>query len=573
MQALESLNDSQVNDFLSGKTPLNLSMRLGDHMMLIQLQLSTVNPTNSSSSTSTTASTASATGSTNLNHPSRTRGIIRSKTSSSMSTRSTISQSTLSGSHSTNSTPIKFTNVNQLQTPEKYQHQNRNEQHSPQPSTSRMAATSNTTTTTINTTTNRQHISIHNSSSNNQINVQRDSIGLSSEEFDDLRNIVSSLGCMQNIDNNDENRNNSLVNDSDIEMENSLNDALLEQSPIKSLSNLVSGPIKTTPMKNIPMSDSAATTSIMCTDPSKAKITSCLCKTLETSSSTKGCDINCQFLRNRHQQSQQPPQTPTHHQQLSHKKLSAGPSELKSTTRSSTLLHRTLNNPITKLKSTGSNIQPQTVHLHRVGAGNLPNLRRSKSTDNITISEQGIAKMVAAKTLTNDLAVDQPISIIDTTATTVDGIKSQGTLAEASRNLTKTLRKLSKEVFTNKSDMSTFIASDETKRARTSGTSNTATGSNTAGSHQSGSAVGSVTGIGSGAVIESMRNHGRGIYSGTFSGTLNPALQDRYGRPKRDISTVIHILNDLLSATPHYSRGARISFEPAHNSRSSKYVS
>ena len=33
----------QVVDFLSGKAPLNLTMRLGDHMMLIQLQLSTVN--------------------------------------------------------------------------------------------------------------------------------------------------------------------------------------------------------------------------------------------------------------------------------------------------------------------------------------------------------------------------------------------------------------------------------------------------------------------------------------------------------------------------------------------------
>lgn len=42
MQALESLNDTQVNEFLCGKAPLNLSMRLGDHMMLIQLQLSTV---------------------------------------------------------------------------------------------------------------------------------------------------------------------------------------------------------------------------------------------------------------------------------------------------------------------------------------------------------------------------------------------------------------------------------------------------------------------------------------------------------------------------------------------------
>ncbi|XP_045474810.1 midnolin homolog isoform X1 [Harmonia axyridis] len=42
MQALESLNDTQVNEFLCGKAPLNLSMRLGDQMMLIQLQLSTV---------------------------------------------------------------------------------------------------------------------------------------------------------------------------------------------------------------------------------------------------------------------------------------------------------------------------------------------------------------------------------------------------------------------------------------------------------------------------------------------------------------------------------------------------
>jgi guanyl-specific ribonuclease Sa len=39
-----------VNDFLSGAAPLNLTMRLGDHMMLIQLQLSTVNNQMSNSS-------------------------------------------------------------------------------------------------------------------------------------------------------------------------------------------------------------------------------------------------------------------------------------------------------------------------------------------------------------------------------------------------------------------------------------------------------------------------------------------------------------------------------------------
>lgn len=58
-----------------------------------------------------------------------------------------------------------------------------------------------------------------------------------------------------------------------------------------------------------------------------------------------------------------------------------------------------------------------------------------------------------------------------------------------------------------------------------------------------------------GAIIQSMHHHGKGVYSGTFSGTLNPALQDRHGRPKRDISTIIHILNDLLCATPATTAG------------------
>ena len=39
-----------MNDFLSGAAPLNLTMRLGDHMMLIQLQLSTVNQASAASS-------------------------------------------------------------------------------------------------------------------------------------------------------------------------------------------------------------------------------------------------------------------------------------------------------------------------------------------------------------------------------------------------------------------------------------------------------------------------------------------------------------------------------------------
>ncbi len=63
-----------------------------------------------------------------------------------------------------------------------------------------------------------------------------------------------------------------------------------------------------------------------------------------------------------------------------------------------------------------------------------------------------------------------------------------------------------------------------------------------------------------GAIIESMHHHGKGVYSGTFSGTLNPALQDANGQPKRDITTIVHILNDLLCAQyKAYSSGSRSS--------------
>ena len=55
----------QVNDFLSGKAPLNLTMRLGDHMMLIQLQLSTVTPSSSRRLTNTNSNTNTSTASTN----------------------------------------------------------------------------------------------------------------------------------------------------------------------------------------------------------------------------------------------------------------------------------------------------------------------------------------------------------------------------------------------------------------------------------------------------------------------------------------------------------------------------
>ncbi|GFO19045.1 midnolin-like [Plakobranchus ocellatus] len=53
-----------------------------------------------------------------------------------------------------------------------------------------------------------------------------------------------------------------------------------------------------------------------------------------------------------------------------------------------------------------------------------------------------------------------------------------------------------------------------------------------------------------GAIIDTMKSLGRGIYSGTFQGTLDPSLQDGQGRPRRSVNTILHILNDLLVAAP-----------------------
>lgn len=94
------------------------------------------------------------------------------------------------------------------------------------------------------------------------------------------------------------------------------------------------------------------------------------------------------------------------------------------------------------------------------------------------------------------------------------------TLAEASRNLSQTLKHFSTQT-------------------KTSSSANTPSTTSNVNAKE----------LCRGAIIESMQHHGRGVYSGTFSGTLNPALQDSNGNPKRDISTIIHILNDLLGAS------------------------
>ena len=47
-------------------------------------------------------------------------------------------------------------------------------------------------------------------------------------------------------------------------------------------------------------------------------------------------------------------------------------------------------------------------------------------------------------------------------------------------------------------------------------------------------------------------HHGSYVQTFLLAGTLDPSLQDREGKPKRDISTILHILNDLLVASPQF---------------------
>ena len=76
----------QVVDFLSGKAPLNLTMRLGDHMMLIQLQLSTVNSSSNSKRSRTSNQTSSGA---SISRPPTSVSSASSSTSSSTPSAST----------------------------------------------------------------------------------------------------------------------------------------------------------------------------------------------------------------------------------------------------------------------------------------------------------------------------------------------------------------------------------------------------------------------------------------------------------------------------------------------------
>lgn len=593
MQALESLNDSQVNDFLSGKTPLNLSMRLGDHMMLIQLQLSTVNPLNAAathgsgtssrtrSSQRSSRSSSAAAATANHNHHGHHYHHHHHHATSSTSTPTTPLTSATSSTAAQRKPEIDLSNSNSGT-----QSGNQHRSH-------RMTSASTT-----------PNLRLPAAQAANTATLRSSDLTsfLSKQDYESLQNIVRSIALSQpgkmaqptmttTASANPESSKNlaaatntgctkssesvTMTAKSSTSSFQAAESTLLEQSPIKSLSNLVSSPIKTMPIKNIPIASggenvscsasvangasTSAAAAATCQDPISAKLTSCLCTRLNgngndsiSSGSLKNCvDSSCQSR----QESADAAITETHAAVLTstpNGNSSSTPISATPSVSSSALLHKTANNPIVRSKHRHYHHHHHHHHHYHHNGSNgsgsgsvlrrLPISQRSTSAltnDSGFVSENDISS--GTSNVSPKINADPTTPSAVTTAVDLDDsmgvtLTDTRTLAEASRNLTQTLRKLSKEVFTNKID----LTGEEAPRKSSSG-----------------------------AVIESMKNHGKGIYSGTFSGTLNPALQDRYGRPKRDISTVIHILNDLLSATPQYSRGARISFEAPSTSSNS----
>uniref|UniRef100_A0A182QGN3 Ubiquitin-like domain-containing protein n=1 Tax=Anopheles farauti TaxID=69004 RepID=A0A182QGN3_9DIPT len=277
------------------------------------------------------------------------------------------------------------------------------------------------------------------------------------------------------------------------------------QSPIKSLSNLVSARMVAEddgsgPVEESPEEESVEAGGGGCSDPISANLTSCLCRRFESGGGVAG-----------------------------------------------------------KVKPSDGR---QKAKAHRHGA--------AAPSGELILPNGGVPMQQAAGRKNSSDAhqwLAGSSSSTDTTTTTNSSSSLENpALAEASRNLTQTLRKLSKRVFNSKAkhDASSHATTAHAPSASSTSSPSRASSSSAATSSSSSSASGSTTGaiggaaataspgrgISSGAVIESMKHHGKGIYSGTFSGTLNPALQDKFGLPKRDISTIIHILNDLLNATP-----------------------
>ncbi|XP_044579369.1 midnolin-like isoform X1 [Cotesia glomerata] len=450
MQALENLNDSQVNDFLSGKAPLNLTMRLGDQMMLIQLQLSTVTP--SSPHTSSVGPSAGVAMSSNIASPSSTSSSPASPTPS---TPSSPSSSPLSPNENIGLNNIGNTSLS---------------------AASGTSGTSTSMTSSVDSLSTSVHRRLSDHLGRSMRNAKQNGhtpAGIPSF-ISSLASALHAASCST-----------------------SLSTATTTTNPCGS-ERTVSPPTSTSSS-----SSSSASPSSSSSSPSSSSSYS---PPLSPSSSRVVWHRK-QLLHYRH------PNYHHHHPHHHHhsRKEQTSCESVQTSTSSLTSLTESANPTTTSQDSLSTtHCTPPKKKLCTMGhqspidVPRIPDSESGLQSQNNSIMSLSTSSKITAATL-------------DTRA-----------LAEASRNLTQKLKQLS---------------SEEHARRR------------------------------QGAIIESMHHHGKGVYSGTFSGTLNPALQDRHGRPKRDISTIIHILNDLLCATPLQNNGASTSHYRHHRHSSSRQPS
>ncbi|XP_004924785.1 midnolin homolog [Bombyx mori] len=533
MQALESLNDTQVNDFLSGKSPLNLTMRLGDHMMLIQLQLSTLHSSSC---------------------PRSLRNSAAAKTSSTSQQAASDNKDSKDSNHQNNTQKSEP----ETNSPEK-------EKSNPDLQT---------------------HV------------FQKHDLELLQNAFDLYRSMAEEkyANATKTEAKNDKTESldgtNCTIPDlSNITVEN-------DQSPIKSLSNMVSSPIDTSATPTTETRDMSIVNSVKSNllellsqnksnsepVPSTSGMTDKACpSTSSHASDSSFSDDNDNFTDQSSFLAEStideyPMEnlfnsavdkglfgdqdecmldreisnlaTTSHGQASNTGTLPSFQSlnEPLKNKRFQYLLHKTskFKHPIGQNKQRAFMQSVVNKHKKRMQS-RQDNIAAQPSTSrtepyitnprklilqpsNSNADDQATPSTSKQISFRPPDAPKKPARVLPTP--TVD----TKALIEASKNLTQKLKKLSKEVLTNKIDLRT---AEETMRSK----------------------------IGPGAVIESMKHHGKGIYSGTFSGTLNPALQDRYGRPKRDISTIIHILNDLLCATPPIALAQK---DPSHSCASTE---
>ncbi|XP_066603889.1 midnolin-A isoform X2 [Prorops nasuta] len=422
MQALESLNDSQVNDFLSGKAPLNLTMRLGDHMMLIQLQLSTVTPASPGTSQTHSNTGGSSTSSLNL------AGNGSSNGNNSSNTATTNTSNGVGGTNTTNSNGVTSNHV--------------------------LSSLQSRQPTVLSRTVNSAFRKLQ----------KRNMRALKTSLYNTMASAFQAVAsCGTNL--------------------------TTATTTTTSASPVCGNESSTTPSSS-PISSTHSPTS-----PPHSPFCQSQQAQSTPGSSNGGPDSPGSAGNSPTAGAPYPPLSHHHHyyhHYHRHHHHHRSRNKQPNTPDAPNSADQQQSTSSVSLESTSSydNLSPRKkfCSAHHYQQQTSGDMGKSIDGDSTSHGSPGTSLIDQSKTPT-----------LDTRA-----------LAEASRNLTQKLKQLS---------------SEENARRR------------------------------QGAIIESMHHHGKGVYSGTFSGTLNPALQDRHGRPKRDISTIIHILNDLLCATPAATAG------------------